>query len=163
MLGTPITWISMGNNARLRLQLHDTGFASHRISFYIRLGVQLQDAKVIRCGTDQLSRSEVTPLERWSGVTPLHFPVSYNCTNPMWSHSFTCRWVKIWTYLRLVPCVLFYYCSEVNAEWTKSLFLRQSSQCNVISLNYVGNLFAIGVIKYKKLRLWLHMKQSLRE
>ena len=29
--------------------------------------------------------------------------------------------------------------------------MRQSSQRNVISLNYVDNMFALGVINYKKL------------
>ena len=41
--------------------------------------------------------------------------------------------------------------------------LRQSSQSNTISLNYVNNLFAIGFLKYKKLHLWFQMKQCLKE
>ena len=46
---------------------------------------------------------------------------------------------------------------------TKSLFLRQSLQSNVDSLIYVDNLFATGVINYKKLRLWFHVKHCLKE
>ena len=43
------------------------------------------------------------------------------------------------------------------------LLLMQSLQSNIIYLNYVDSLFAIGFINYKKLRFWFQMKQCLKE
>ena len=51
----------------------------------------------------------------------------------------------------------------MNAEGTKVLFLRQSVQSNIISLNYVDNLFGIGVMNYKELYLWFQMRHCLKE